>query len=125
MARLARWTPELSDGKFVDLEVVESMSTETVRRSRENETRPLQRKMWRVAPQESANFARNMERALKTCCREFAAALACLDETSKRQTRETRTPLPTLPGKPAGCDCGHERIDTANPLTPRCRDGVM
>ena len=40
--------------------------------------------------------------------------LICLDETSKQQTKETRTPLPTLPGKPAGHDFEYERNGTAN-----------
>lgn len=41
-------------------------------------------------------------------------ALTCLDETSRQQTKETRTPLPTLPGKPAGHDFECERNGTAN-----------
>ena len=40
--------------------------------------------------------------------------LVRLDETSKQQTRETRTPLPTLPGQPAGFDFECERNGTAN-----------
>ena len=39
--------------------------------------------------------------------------LICLDETSRQQTKETRTPLPTLPGKPAGHDFEYERNGTA------------
>ena len=33
---------------------------------------------------------------------------------SKQQTRETRTPLPTRPGQPAGFDFEYERNGTAN-----------
>ncbi len=38
----------------------------------------------------------------------------CLDEVSKQQAKETRTPLPPLSGKPAGHDCECERNGTAN-----------
>jgi hypothetical protein len=33
----------------------------------------------------------------------------CLDETSKQLVAETRTPLPTRPGRPARCDYEYER----------------
>ncbi len=43
-------------------------------------------------------------------------ALVCADETSKRQTKETRAPLPARPGRPAGFDFDYEceRNGTAN-----------
>ena len=45
---------------------------------------------------------------------EDGTVLVCLDEASKQQVRETRTPLPPLPGKPAGHDYEYERNGTAN-----------
>ena len=38
----------------------------------------------------------------------------CLDETSRQQTKETRTPLPARPGHPAGHDFEYERNGTAS-----------
>ena len=57
-----------------------------------------------------------MEDVLKTYARDFDddTVLVCLDETSKQRTRETRTPLPTRPGQPAGFDFECERNGTAN-----------
>ncbi len=57
-----------------------------------------------------------MEDVLDTYSRDFTAdeVLVCLDETSKQQTQETRTPLPTRPGHPAGYDFEYARNGTAN-----------
>ena len=57
-----------------------------------------------------------MEDVLGVYGRDFddGTVLVCLDETSKQQTRETRTPLPTRPGQPAGFDFEYERNGTAN-----------
>ncbi len=57
-----------------------------------------------------------MEDVLDTYSRDFedGTVLVCLDEASKQQVRETRTPLPPLPGKPAGHDYECERNGTAN-----------
>ncbi len=57
-----------------------------------------------------------MEDVLETYSRDFASdeVLVCLDETSRQQTRETRTPLPTAPGQPAAYDFEYERNGTAN-----------
>lgn len=38
----------------------------------------------------------------------------CMDETSKQLVAETRTPLPPVPGRPAGVDAEYERRGVAN-----------
>ena len=57
-----------------------------------------------------------MEDVLKTYSREFAddEVLVCMDETSRQQTKETRTPLPARPGMKAAYDFEYERNGTAN-----------
>ena len=57
-----------------------------------------------------------MEDVLATYSRTFDMneVLVCLDETSKQQTRETRTPLPPRPGQLAAYDFEYERNGTAN-----------
>ncbi len=57
-----------------------------------------------------------MEDVLETYSRDFDTdeVLVCLDETSRQQTKETRTPLPTRPGQPAAYDFEYERNGTAN-----------
>lgn len=57
-----------------------------------------------------------MEDVLKVYARDFGEdeVLVCLDETSRQQTRETRTPLPVRPGRKAAFDFEYERNGTAN-----------
>ncbi len=57
-----------------------------------------------------------MEDVLNTYSRDLAddGAPVRPDGTSRRQRRETRTPLPTQPGRPAACDFEYERNGTAN-----------
>ena len=57
-----------------------------------------------------------MEDVLETYSRDYGPdeVLVCLDETSKQQTKETRTPLPARPGQPAAYDFEYERNGTAN-----------
>lgn len=57
-----------------------------------------------------------MEDVLEVYQRDFddGEVLVCLDETSKQQTRETRIPLPTRPGRPACHDYEYQRNGTAN-----------
>jgi len=43
-----------------------------------------------------------------------ARPLVCLDETTKQLVRETRTPVPMKPGRPARVDYEYERGGTAN-----------
>ena len=40
--------------------------------------------------------------------------LVCMDETSRQQVKETRTPLPAAPGAPAVYDYEYERNGTSN-----------
>ena len=57
-----------------------------------------------------------MEDVLTTDQREYDddTVLVGVDETSKQQTKETRTPRPTKPGHPAIYDYEYERNGTAN-----------
>ena len=113
----ARWTLQLLGDRLVELHVVESISTETVRRDAEkNCIKPWLKKTWCIPPKANADFACAMEDVLDTYSRDFedGTVLVCLDEASKQQVRETRTPLPPLPGKPAGHDYECERNGTAN-----------
>jgi len=67
-----------------------------------------------------------MEDVLKTYARDFdgGTVLVCPDETSKQRTGETRTPLPTRPGRPAGFDPGYGRNGTASPFMVHAPPGA-
>lgn len=57
-----------------------------------------------------------MEDVPETCSRDYGddEVPVCLDGTSKRQTKETRTPLPVRPGQPAAYDFEYGRNGAAN-----------
>ena len=57
-----------------------------------------------------------MEDVLTVYKRDFNAdePLVCMDETSKQLTKETRRPIPALPGRPARYDYEYERNGVAN-----------
>ena len=57
-----------------------------------------------------------MEDVLEVYHRQYAdnEVLVCLDETSKQQVKETRTPLPASPGAPLAYDCEYERNGVSN-----------
>ena len=57
-----------------------------------------------------------MEDVLEVYHRQFEdnEVLVCLDETSKQQVKETRTPLPPRPGAPTAYDYEYERNGVSN-----------
>ena len=57
-----------------------------------------------------------MEDVLEVYHRRFEGneVLVCLDETSKQQVKETRTPLPPRPGVAMAYDCEYERNGVSN-----------
>ena len=70
----------------------------------------------RLPPKADADFVCAMEDVLKVHNRDHDGdgALVCVDETSRQQTRETRTPLPALPGRTAAHDFECERSAAAS-----------
>ena len=85
-------------------------------RAEKNGVKPWLKKRRRIPPKANADFVCAMEDVLKTYARDFGgdSVLVCLDETSKQQTKETRTPLPARPGQPPGFEFECERNGTAN-----------
>ncbi len=57
-----------------------------------------------------------MEDVLEVYQRSYAEneVLVCMDETSKQQVKETRTPLPASPGQPERIDYEYERNGVSN-----------
>ena len=83
---------------------------------KKNALKPWLSACWCLPPKHNAEFVYAMEDVLATYSRTFNAGevLVCLDETSKQQTKETRTPLPPRPGQRAVYDVEYERNGTAN-----------
>ena len=113
----ARWTLRLLGDKLVELEVVDRIHKETVRKALEkNNLKPWRKQCWCIPPKANAEFVCAMENVLEVYHREFDedTVLVCMDETSKQQTKETRTPRPVRPGQPAIVDFEYERNGVAN-----------
>lgn len=95
--------------------------------SEKNRLKPWLKDCWRIPPKEDASFVAAMEDVLDVCRREFDEdeVLACMDETSKQQVKETRTPQPPKPaeapaeaGAPMRCDYEYERNGVSNLFMP-------
>ena len=81
-----------------------------------NNLKPWRKQCWCIPPKASAEFVCTTEDVLEVYHREFDedTVLVCMDETSKQQTKETRTPRPVRPGQPAIVDFEYERNGIAN-----------
>ena len=112
-----RWTLQLLADKLVHLQIVESISRETVRQVlAHNELKPWLHKQWCIAPKSNAEFVYQMEEVLSVYTRPYEERRPqiCLDETSKQLVSETRVPLPMQPGQLECCDYEYERQGTCN-----------
>src|SRR6266571_5449162 len=112
-----RWTLQLLADKLVQLQVVESISRETVRQVlQQNELKPWLNKQWCIPPKSNAEFVCQMEEVLAVYTRPYdeRRPQVCVDETSKQLISETRVPLPMQPGQPECSDYEYERQGTCN-----------
>ena len=69
-----------------------------------------------IPPEQNADFVCAMEDVLEVYHRPVdpARPVVCFDEASKQLVKETRTPIPAAPGRPATTDYEYERNGTAN-----------
>jgi len=69
-----------------------------------------------IPPEQNAEFVCAMEDVLEVYQRPYdeARPVVCFDESSKQLVKETRTPLPAAPRRPATTDYEYERNGTAN-----------
>ena len=104
----ASWTLKLLADQLVECEIVETISTETVRQALKKKKRTEA-----VAEAELVHPAPVRARSLVVCAMEDVLevyqrpydgneVLVCMDETSKQQVKETRVPRPAAPGLSAG-----------------------
>ena len=69
----SRWTLKLLADKVVELELVDSLSYETVRRTPNKGLKPWRKSMWCIPPEQDAAFVARMERVLPVYSRRFDA----------------------------------------------------
>lgn len=69
-----------------------------------------------IPPQGNAEFVAGMEKVLDVYRRPYDPAfpVVCMDETPRQLIRETRTPVPMGPGRPARHDYEYRRCGTCN-----------
>ncbi len=69
-----------------------------------------------IPPDQNADFVCAMEDVLEVYHRppDPDRPVVCFDEASKQLVKETRTPIPAAPGRPATTDYEYERNGTAN-----------
>ncbi|MCD4816691.1 MAG: IS630 family transposase [Methanosarcinales archaeon] len=113
----ARWSLRLLADKVVELEYIDSISHETVRRiPKKNEIKPWKQKGWVIPPKQNGNFVANMEIVLDVYKRPFDPRypVVCMDESPKQLISETRTPIPASPGHPTMHDYEYRRCGICN-----------
>lgn len=71
---------------------------------------------WVIPPQHNADFAAAMERVLELYRQPYDPnfPVVCMDETPRQLIGETRTPIPSAPGRPAREDYEYRRLGTCN-----------
>ena len=81
-----------------------------------NAIKPWLREQWVLPPEQDADFVCAMEDVLDVYQRPYdpKRPVVGLDEQSKQLIRETRTPVPAKPGRPARRDYEYERNGTVN-----------
>ena len=112
-----RWTLQLLADKLVQLQVVESISRETIRQVlAHNELKPWHSKQWCIPPKSNAEFVCQMEEVLSVYTRPYdeRRPQVCVDEMSKQLISETRLPIPMQPGQLECSDYEYERHGTCN-----------
>ena len=111
-----RWTLRLLSGRLVELDIVESISHETVRQTlKGNDLKPWQKKQWCI-PEADAEFVANMEDVLDVYETPYDPKhpQVCFDETNKQLVEEKRQPLPARPGQVERHDYEYRRNGTRN-----------
>jgi transposase len=113
----ANWTLRLLASRVVELEIVESISHETIRRTLKKNGM-TQRKIayWVIPPKNDAEFVANMEEILEVYERPYDAdnPVICMDEQPVQLIKETRQPIEATKENPRRVDYEYERAGTAS-----------
>ena len=77
------------------------------------------KQQWCIPPKANAQFVCAMEDTLMVYHRPYdpKQPLVCMDEASKQQVKESRTPLPAKPGEPERYDYEYQRKANSKPLS--------
>ena len=86
------WTMQLLADELVALNVVDTLSDETVRRTlKKMKLKPWNKKSWLIPPLANAEYVK------------------CMDESNKQHIEETKIPIPMKHGEPSKHDYEYKR----------------
>ena len=107
----ARWSLRLLADRMMELQYVDGISHETVRRVLKNELKPWKKRQWVIPPGGRGEFVARMEQVLDVYRRpcDPRYPVICMDESPRQLIRETRAPLPAGRGRAARYDYEYER----------------
>lgn len=112
-----RWTLRLLADQMVELEYIDSISHESVRKVlNKNEIKPWQKKQWCILSSENAEFVCSMENVLEIYKKPYDETLTkvCMDEIRSQQIKEVREPSNPTSGKVERYDFEYERNGVSN-----------
>ncbi|WP_319508130.1 IS630 family transposase [uncultured Methanolobus sp.] len=113
----SQWSLRLLADKAVELEYIDSISYESIRRVlKKNELKPWKKIGWVIPPEQNSSFVAQMEMVLDVYKRSFSALypVVCMDESPKQLISETRSKIPASFGKPAKYDYEYRREGVCN-----------
>ena len=113
----ACWTLQLLADELVELQVVESISIETIRQTlKKNALRPHRSSYWVIPPDEDAAFVAAMEAVLEVYQRPEDAKfpVVAMDERPVQLLADLRSPIPVKPGRIARIDYEYKRIGSVS-----------
>ncbi|MCD4817137.1 MAG: IS630 family transposase [Candidatus Cloacimonetes bacterium] len=116
-AGFAKWSLRLLADKMVELNYIESISHETVRKGfKKNELKPWKSVGWIIPPKQNSDFVANMERVLDIYKRPYSEnnPVVCMDESPKQLIGETRTPIEMKTGCVEKYDYEYKRNGMCN-----------
>ncbi|MBU1936338.1 IS630 family transposase [bacterium] len=113
----ARWSLRLLADRIVELDYIDKVSHETIRRvPKKNEIKPWKRIGWVIPPEHNGSFVANMELVLDVYKRPFDPRypVICMDESPKQLIAETKAPILASPGRSAKHDYEYRRCGVCN-----------
>ena len=116
-AGFAQWTLRLLADELVELEIVESISIETVRQTlKKTPLRPHRSAYWVIPPDEDADFVTAMEQVLDVYERpeDPKHPVVAMDERPVQLVKDMRAPIPAKPGRIARRDYEYKRVDVVS-----------
>ena len=111
----SQWSLRLLADQMVELDYVDSVSYETVRRVlKKRHPAGASHRVGDSAPAANADFVAAMEAVLDVYQRPYDESFPVLDETPRQLIGEVRSPMSASPGRPAREDYEYRRLGSCN-----------